>query len=76
MGPKVLYKRKLVKLNKQARHMAQVAAHMRPAQLEMEMQHARQIQHRPTASLTELPIEATQQAISNPPTIGAYDQFR
>ena len=75
---KYFIKRKLTNLNKQARHMAQVAAHMRPAQLEMEMQHSRQIQiqHRPTASLTELPIEAAQQAISNPPTIGAYDQFR
>jgi hypothetical protein len=73
---KYFIKRKLVKLNKQARHMAQVAAHMRPAHLEMEIQHTRQIQHRPTASLTEIPIEATQQAISNPPTIGAYDQYR
>ena len=50
-------KRKLAKLNMQARHMAQVAAHLRPAHLEMEIQQPRhkQIQHRPTASLTEIP---------------------
>ena len=75
---KYFIKRKLVKqaeqFTKQARHMAQVAAHMRPANMDMEMQHTRQIQHR-QASLTELPIEAAQQAI-NPPTIGAYDQYR
>ena len=74
---KYFIKRKLAKLNKQARHMAQVAAHMRPAQLEMEMQHSRQIQiqHRPTASLTEIPIESAPQAINNLTTIGTYDQF-
>ena len=71
-------KRKLAKLNMQARHMAQVAAHLRPAHLEMEIQQPRhkQIQHRPTASLTEIPIESAPQAINNPTTIGAYDQFR
>ena len=73
---KYIVKRKLKKNNKQARQMAQVAVQMRPAQLDMEIQHPRQIQHRPMASLTELPIEATQQAISNPLTIGAYDQYR
>ena len=75
---KYFIKRKLAKLNRQARHMAQVAAHMRPAHLEMEIQQPRQkqIQHRPTASLTEIPIESAPQAINNPTTIGAYDQFR
>ena len=73
---KYIVKRKLKKNNKQARQMAQVAVQMRPAQLDMEIQHPRQIQHRPMASLTELPIEATQQAISSAPKIGAYDQYR
>ena len=75
---KYFIKRKLAKLNRQARHMAQVAAHMRPAHLEMEIQQPRQkqIQHRPTASLTEIPIESEPQAINNTTTIGAYDQFR
>ena len=75
---KYFIKRKLAKLNRQARHMAQVAAHMRPAHLEMEMQQPRQkqIQHRPTASLTEIPIESAPQAINNSTTIGAYDQYR
>ena len=75
---KYFIKRKLAKLNRQARHMAQVAAHMRPAHLEMEIQQPRQkqIQHRPTASLTEIPIESAPQAINNSTTIGAYDQYR
>ena len=59
---KYFIKRKLVKqaeqFTKQARHMAQVCSSMRPANMDMEMQHTRQIQHRPTASLTEIPIEA------------------
>ena len=77
---KYFIKRKLVKqaeqFTKQARHMAQVCSSMRPANMDMEMQHTRQIQHRPTASLTEIPLEAAQQAIINPPVIGAYDQYR
>ena len=53
--------------------MAQVAVQMRPvAQTDIEIQHPRQIQHRPMASLTELPIEAISSALK----IGAYDQYR
>ena len=70
-------KRKLAKLNMQARHMAQVAAHLRPTNLEMEIQQPRhkQIQHRPTASLTEIHSESAPTAIINSAAIGTYDPY-
>ena len=70
-------KRKLAKLNMQARHMAQVAAHLRPTNLEMEIQQPRlkQLQHRPTASLTEINMESAPTPIINSAAIGTYDPY-
>ena len=70
-------KRKLAKLNMQARHMAQVAAHLRPTNLEMEIQQPRlkQLQHRPTASLTEIHSESAPTPIINSAAIGTYDPY-
>jgi hypothetical protein len=84
---KFINKRKLAKSAKQARHIQTIAAQMRTTPLTMEMneiqhpfQNTRQIvtnaiTHRPSASLMELPIEATAPTKNNP-TIGAYDQYR
>jgi hypothetical protein len=84
---KFINKRKLAKSAKQARHIQTIAAQMRTSPLTMEMneiqhpfQNTRQIvtkaiTHRPSASLMELPIEATAPTMNNP-TIGAYDQYR
>ena len=70
-------KRKLAKLNMQARHMAQVAAHLRPTNLEMEIQQPRlkQLQHRPTASLTEINMESAPTPIINSAAMGTYDPY-
>ena len=70
-------KRKLAKLNMKARHMAQVAAHLRPTNLEMEIQQPRlkQLQHRPTASLTEINMESAPTPIINSAAIGTYDPY-
>ena len=70
-------KRKLAKLNMQARHMAQVAAHLRPTNLEMEIQQPRlkQLQHRPTASLTEINMESAPTPIINSAALGTYDPY-
>jgi hypothetical protein len=84
---KFFNKRKLAKSAKQAMHIQSIAAQMRTSPLTMEMnqiqpsfQNARQtvskaITHRPSASIMELPIEASAPAMNNP-TVGAYDQFR
>ena len=70
-------KRKLAKNNMRARHMAQVAAHLRPTNLEMEIQQPRlkQLQHRPTASLTEINMESAPTPIINSAAIGTYDPY-
>ena len=70
-------KRKLAKINMRARHMAQVAAHLRPTNLEMDIQQPRlkQLQHRPTASLTEINMESAPTPIINSAAIGTYDPY-
>ena len=70
-------KRKLAKNNMRARHMAQVAAHLRPTNLEMEIQQPRlkQLQHRPTASLTEINMESAPTPIINSAALGTYDPY-
>ena len=70
-------KRKLAKINMRARHMAQVAAHLRPTNLEMEIQQPRlkQLQHRPTASLTEINMESAPTPIINSAALGTYDPY-
>ena len=74
---KLFNKRKLAKINMRARHMAQVAAHLRPTNLEMEIQQPRlkQLQHRPTASLTEINMESAPTPIINSAAIGTYDPY-
>ena len=70
-------KRKLAKNNMRARHMAQVAAHLRPTNLEMDIQQPRlkQLQHRPTASLTEINMESAPTPIINSAALGTYDPY-
>jgi hypothetical protein len=70
-------KRKLAKINMRARHMAQVAAHLRPTNLEMDIQQPRlkQLQHRPTASLTEINMESAPTPIINSAALGTYDPY-
>ena len=65
-------KRKLAKNN-----MAQVAAHLRPTNLEMDIQQPRlkQLQHRPTASLTEINMEPAPTPIINSAALGTYDLY-
>ena len=62
---KFINKRKLAKAAKQARHIQTIAAQMNTRQIVTNA-----ITHRPSASLMELPIDATA------PTTGAYDQYR
>ena len=70
-------KRKLAKNNMRARHMAQVAAHLRPTNLEMDNLQPRlkQLQHRPTASLTEINMEPAPTPIINSVALGTYDPY-
>ena len=67
---KFINKRKLAKAAKQARHIQTIAAQMNTRQIVTNA-----ITHRPSASLMELPIEATAPTKNNP-TTGAYDQYR
>ena len=67
---KFINKRKLAKSAKQARHIQTIAAQMNTRQIVTNA-----ITHRPSASLMELPIEATAPTKNNP-TTGAYDQYR
>ena len=62
---KFINKRKLAKAAKQDRHIQTIAAQMNTRQIVTNA-----ITHRPSASLMELPIEATA------PRTGAYDQYR
>ena len=70
-------KRKLAKNNMRARHMAQVAAHLRPTNIEMDNLQPRlkQLQHRPTASLTEINMEPAPTPIINSVALGTYDPY-
>ena len=70
-------KRKLAKNNARARHMAQVAAQLRPTNIEMDNLQPRlkQLQHRPTASLTEINMEPAPTPIINSVALGTYDPY-
>ena len=70
-------KRKLAKNNARARHMAQVAAQLRPTNIEMDNLQPRlkQLQHRPTASLTEINLEPAPTPIINSVALGTYDPY-
>ena len=72
---KFINKRKLAKSAKQARHIQTIAAQMRTTPLNTRQIVTNAITHRPSASLMELPIEATAPTKNNP-TTGAYDQYR
>ena len=70
-------KRKLAKYNARARQMSQVAAQLRPTNIEMDNLQPRlkQLQHRPTASLTEINMEPAPTPIINSVALGTYDPY-
>ena len=70
-------KRKLAKFNARARQMSQVAAQLRPTNIEMDNLQPRlkQLQHQPTASLTEINMEPAPTPIINSVALGTYDPY-